>query len=128
MRKWCISKEFHFSASHQLRGLPPEHQCARMHGHNYILTVRLSGEKLRHPGFILDYGDLGFVKKMVDAMDHRHLNDLFPFNPTSELIIEELYALIWVELKPMIERGQNIQLEVGLSETPKTWAWFTKEN
>lgn len=36
-----ITKEFHFSASHQLTGLPEDHQCARLHGHNYIVEVEL---------------------------------------------------------------------------------------
>ena len=41
-----ITKEFHFSASHQLTALPAEHQCARLHGHNYIVVVELSAAEL----------------------------------------------------------------------------------
>lgn len=37
-----ITKEFHFSASHQLCRLPVDHQCARLHGHNYIVVVELA--------------------------------------------------------------------------------------
>ncbi len=33
---FTITKEFHFSASHQLSHLPEDHQCARLHGHNYV--------------------------------------------------------------------------------------------
>lgn len=40
-----IRKEFHFSASHQLTHLPPDHQCARLHGHNYIVVVELGHGK-----------------------------------------------------------------------------------
>ncbi|RWP82168.1 MAG: 6-carboxytetrahydropterin synthase QueD, partial [Mesorhizobium sp.] len=40
-----ISKEFHFSASHQLTSLPPNHQCARLHGHNYVVVVQLSAKE-----------------------------------------------------------------------------------
>ena len=39
-----ISKEFHFSASHQLFGLKEGHPCGRLHGHNYIVKIFLSGE------------------------------------------------------------------------------------
>lgn len=140
--KWTVYKEFHFSASHQLTGLPEEHQCARLHGHNYILAVRLNSSKLIKPGFVIDYGELGFVKYWADLFDHRHLNDLLGFNPTSERIIEYLYQVIRRELDTLIkqkndlyrkesngnELDMKVQLEVGLSETPKTWAWYTEED
>lgn len=119
---WEISKEFHFSASHQLGDLPESHQCARLHGHNYILVVRLSSPTLEGPGFVIDYGDLTFVKEWADRMDHRHLNDLFPFNPTSENTI----WFLWEEIRKSLDnRGfGHVKLAVGLSETPKTWAWY----
>ena len=138
--KWTIYKEFHFSASHQLTGLPEDHQCARLHGHNYILAVRISSDKLMKPGFVIDYGELGFVKYWADRMDHRHLNEVLNFNPTSERIIEFLYQVFSRELDEWFERkvqgaGERVpiewpvfKLEVGLSETPKTWAWYTEED
>ena len=30
-----LSKIFHFEAAHTLPNVPPDHQCARMHGHSY---------------------------------------------------------------------------------------------
>ena len=36
-----ISKEFYFSAAHALFGLPDDHPCTRLHGHNYVVTVHL---------------------------------------------------------------------------------------
>ena len=52
-----ISKEFHFSASHQLHGLKEGHPCGRFHGHNYIVKIFLSGEPNKD-GFVQDYGEL----------------------------------------------------------------------
>lgn len=122
---WTISKEFHFSASHQLTGLPDDHQCARLHGHNYILVVRLRSNTLRDPGFVLDYGDMTFAKQWVDDMDHRHLNDLFDFNPTSEHIVQyfQMRARWFLDALGLVDA----KIDVGLSETPKTWAWFNDE-
>ncbi|MGO8249243.1 6-carboxytetrahydropterin synthase, partial [Rhizobium johnstonii] len=34
-----ITKEFHLSSSHQLDHLPADHQCARLHCHNYVGIV-----------------------------------------------------------------------------------------
>ena len=48
-----ITKEFHFSASHQLFGLREGHPCARLHGHNYVVVVELAAEDLGPTGFEL---------------------------------------------------------------------------
>ena len=72
-----ISKEFHFSASHQLVHLPEGHQCARLHGHNYVVVVELTAEKLDPSGFVMDYGLLDPFGDWIKAVvDHRHLNDV----------------------------------------------------
>ena len=39
---YTIAKQFTFSASHQLDHLPEDHQCARLHGHNYVVEIVLS--------------------------------------------------------------------------------------
>ena len=57
-----ITKEFHFSASHQLSHLPDNHQCARLHGHNYIVIVELASKTLNAEGFVRDYGELKALK------------------------------------------------------------------
>ncbi|HBU96439.1 6-pyruvoyl trahydropterin synthase family protein, partial [Thalassospira lucentensis] len=40
---FTITKQFAFSASHQLAGLDADHPCSRLHGHNYIVEVELKG-------------------------------------------------------------------------------------
>lgn len=125
MMDYLIEKEFHFSASHQLFGLPEDHQCARLHGHNYILKIALGSTELDQVGFVLDYGELWFVKNAIDKLDHRHLNDLFDFNPTSELIC----AYFATEFGTFIAKQADWQhidyITVSLSETPKTWCHVT---
>lgn len=125
---YTIQKEFHFSASHQLSHLPDDHQCARLHGHNYILVVKISSNSLNRVGFVIDYGDLDFVKRFVDELDHRHLNRLFPFNPTSENICAYLHSLFLKRLYALdagLVSNSEFNLSIGLSETPKTWAWYS---
>lgn len=121
---FLINKEYHFSASHQLGGLPDDHQCARLHGHNYILTVELIAEYLDGVGFIVDYGELTFVKDVVDELDHRHLNDIFDFNPTAERMAEAL----WLQFAEVIrDNWTHVEhLGVYLSETPKTVAAYAR--
>lgn len=113
-----ISKEFHFSASHQLKGLPEDHPCARLHGHNYIVVVELESEALNHVGFVRDYRELGQLKSYIDdELDHRHLNDVLGDDQvTAELMAKHLYD--WCKAKWPETSA------VRISETPKTWAEY----
>ncbi len=113
-----ITKEFHFSASHQLCGLPEDHPCSRMHGHNYIVEVELSAPELDVNGFVLDYRALSPLKKWIDdSLDHRHLNDVFGHDMvTSERLAKEVFD--WA--KPKWEQVTAVRV----SETPKTWAEY----
>lgn len=118
-----ISKEFHFSASHQLHGLRPGHPCGRMHGHNYIVKVTLAGETLDERGFLLDYGDLKpFGQWLDDTLDHQHLNDILPMQPTAENMARA-FAQIAIDL---LEIPPTIKVSIAVSETPKTWAEWSE--
>ncbi len=44
---YTIAKRFTFSASHVIGGLPEEHPCARLHGHNYEVEVVLQSTTAR---------------------------------------------------------------------------------
>ncbi len=88
-----ISKKFTFSASHQLEGLPENHPCSRLHGHNYSVIVTLADKKLNKVGFVKDYRELESIKEYFDRVaDHKHLNDVFDFNPTAELLAAYFYS------------------------------------
>lgn len=113
-----IMKEFHFSASHQLHHLPADHQCARLHGHNYIVVVELAGDRLNTDGFVRDYHDLKPLKDYIDQQfDHRHLNDVLGERlTTAENLAQHFYD--WCKAR-FPETAA-----VRVSETPKTWAEF----
>ena len=77
-----ICKDFEFSASHHLEGLPARHQCARLHGHNYVVRVQLEAPLLDEVGFVFDYGELRDFKAWIDAtVDHRDLNEVLEKEP-----------------------------------------------
>lgn len=120
-----ISKEFAFSASHQLTHLPPSHQCARLHGHNYRVVVVL--EARDHDaldpatGFVRDYGALAPLKRLLDeSLDHRHLNDVLgsPQATTAEALARWLFEWCRAEWPEVVA--------VRVSETDKTWAEYSE--
>lgn len=115
---YTITKEFHFSASHQLKGLPEDHQCARLHGHNYIVEIEMRAEDLNPHGFVRDYLDLAAFKHYVDDhLDHRHLNDVLGDDGvTAERMARHFYD--WCHARwPEVSAAR-------VSETPKTWAEY----
>lgn len=120
---YSMSKDYAFSIAHQLEGLPAEHQCARMHGHNIIVRVILHG-KLDDVGFIVDYGRLaGFGAYLDEHYDHRNLNEVVLFNPTAELMAAHLLDHVLIPmLFKMPEWRRLDRAEVAWSETPKSWA------
>ncbi|VAW01777.1 6-carboxy-5,6,7,8-tetrahydropterin synthase [hydrothermal vent metagenome] len=113
-----ITKEFHFSASHQLKGLAEDHPCARLHGHNYIVVVELMAKALNAQGFVRDYHDLAELKRYIDDnLDHRHLNEVLGDDMvTAERLARHFYD--WCKAR-FFETSA-----VRVSETPKTSAEY----
>ena len=112
-----IKKEYHFSASHKLDNLPNDHQCAHLHGHNYVVVVELAAQQLNEYGFVRDYQDLEPLKAYIDDMfDHQHLNAVLDEPPTAEILARHFFN--WCR-----ERWPET-VAVKVSETPKTWAEF----
>ena len=115
---YWISKEFHFSASHQLRELPDYHQCGRLHCHNYIVGAELTGSELNQHGFLRDYQDLSPLKTYIDAeLNHRHLCDVLGHDQTTAERLTEYFYDWCLPLWPEVSA-------VKVSETPKTWAEY----
>ena len=115
---YIITKEYHFSASHQLHHLPDGHSCKRLHGHNYVAVVELQSDTLNQDGFVRDYNELNALKVYIDdTLDHRHLNDVLgDDHVTAECIAKHLYdwcAAKWPEVTA-----------VRIHETPKTSAEY----
>lgn len=114
---YAIRKHYTFAASHQLEGLPADHQCSRLHGHNYSVSLELASEALTPQGFVRDFGDLKRFKGYIDNyLDHRHLNHVLPFNPTAELLAAHLY-----EVADELWDGV---VAVAVEETGTSWAEY----
>ncbi len=115
---YTITKEFSFSASHQLFGLPDEHPCSRLHGHNYTVIVELRAMDLGACGFVRDYRELNaFRTYLEEKVDHRHLNDLFGNAfVTAEYLARHFFT--WCK-----DRWPEVSA-VRVGETPKTWAEY----
>lgn len=117
--------ETHFSAAHALKGYPGD--CARVHGHNWIIEVYVRCVKLDEIGIGIDFRDVKQgVKDVLAGLDHFNLNDLPAFkdiNPTSENIAKFLYK----ELSGKINSDMAKVSKVKVCETPGSGAFYWEE-
>lgn len=75
-----VKKSIEFAASHQIRfasgAIEP------LHGHNWTATIYCESEELDPDGFVVDF--CAIEKFILDNLDHRDLNEVLSFNPTTE--------------------------------------------
>ena len=120
-----IVVQSHFSAAHSLKGYPGN--CARTHGHNWIIEVYVRCRELNEIGIGIDFRDIKRnVEAVLEGLDHYHLNDLQPFrdqNPTSENIARYLYK----ELGARLNTEAVAVSRIKVSETPGAGAFYWEE-
>jgi 6-pyruvoyltetrahydropterin/6-carboxytetrahydropterin synthase len=121
---YVIARQFTFSASHQVTGLPDGHPCARLHGHNYVVEVQLAAQHLDDHGSVADFHELAPVRKYINShWDHRHLNDVLEEQPTAENLAHLLF--VWCEYQLAHHVSERMHA-VRVSETGSTWAEYRR--
>ena len=95
-----IFKEFRLESAHRLPNVPPEHKCARIHGHSFRVALHVRGEVDPRLGWVQDFADLkAAFAPLHDQLDHRYLNEVEGLeNPTSE----NLARWVWERLSPSL--------------------------
>jgi 6-pyruvoyltetrahydropterin/6-carboxytetrahydropterin synthase len=115
----------HFSAAHSLRGYPGN--CARTHGHNWIIEVFVKCRELDQIGIGIDFRDIKqSISDVLADLDHFNLNDLPAFekvNPTSENIARFLYRVLSGKLNSDVVKVSKVKV----SETPEAGAFYWEE-
>ena len=86
--EYVVTKEITWEASHKLEGAAG--MCDNMHGHSYRAQITFRGSNLDDHGFLID---LSVLNKITEALDHKHLNDVVPGNPTMENIAKFIVTL-----------------------------------
>ena len=114
-----------FSAAHFLAGYPGD--CARLHGHNWLIEVYVRCRDLDRLGMAIDFMEIKkAVQSVISHLDHANLNELAPFreiNPTSENIAKFLYQALGQQLN---SDGVTIS-KVKVAETPDAGAFYWEE-
>ena len=103
-----LERRFRFSASHLYRRPDWSEEenrarfgkCANLpgHGHNYRLFVTVEEEVDPQTGFIIDLGTLDSLvtAKVVDRLDHQHLNAALPEFGEGGKIPSSENLILWI--------------------------------
>lgn len=115
----------HFSAAHYLKGYQGD--CARLHGHNWIIEVFVRCRELNEIGIGIDFRDIKTsVKEVINEIDHFNLNELPAFkdiNPTSENIAKYLYYEIGKKFNSEVVSVSKVKV----SETPGAGSFYYED-
>lgn len=135
MPKVTVHRKAHFNAAHRL--FHPEWsdeknatvfgKCSNphYHGHNYDLTVSVTGEIDPITGFVMDLSVLRELIKseIEDAFDHKNLNvevaEFKTLNPT----VENIAVVIYNKLRAKIRT--SLDISVTLYETPRNFVTYS---
>ena len=116
-----IIVQHHFCAAHRLIGY--DGKCANIHGHNFVVEARITGDQLDNLGILVDFKDVkASLTSIIDVLDHQLLNDLPPFretNPSSENIAKYFYDQLARQLPAHVRL-----VEIRIQETPSYAATY----
>lgn len=132
--KVTISRNAHFNAAHRLHNdnLSDEENLRifgkcnnpHYHGHNYNLTVKVTGDIDPTTGYVIDMKILKEIiqEHVLDYLDHKNLNievkEFLTLNPTAENIC----VVIWNILREKLEK--KFALKVILYETERNFVEY----
>jgi 6-pyruvoyltetrahydropterin/6-carboxytetrahydropterin synthase len=116
-----LFKEFSFDAAHFLPNVPPDHKCARTHGHTYYVRIIIEGPIDPQLGWVMDFATIKSAwKPLEDQLDHFLLNDIPGLeNPTAENIA----IWIWDTLQPQLP----LMTAIEVKETPSSGVFYRGE-
>ena len=123
-----ISKDFVFSAAHQIR--MHGGKCERLHGHNWRIRVHARASKLDRLGMVVDFVDLQkVVAELCARFDHQNVNEVPPFtevNTTAENLARFFYEEANRRLAAM-EAGRVTVSKVEVWENEGSLAVYREE-
>ena len=135
-----LERTYAFSSSHRYfrpewspeRNLAVFGKCSNFpaHGHNYKLTVEVSGAVDRETGFAVNLPELdGLVRAVVvDRLDHAHINDAVPEFAAGEEIPTTENLAVWIAGEIATHLPQANRLEsVRLAEDDRLASKWTRE-
>ena len=121
-----LNKVFHFSAAHQYgnpalsdaENLVAFGEDLNVHGHNYELTISITGEVNPATGFLVDLGHVKDVVKqhVISLVDHSLIEKDIPWFKGKQPSTENMVVWMWEQIAANLKDGKLHRIR--LQETP----------
>jgi len=109
-----VSKDFVFSAAHQIR--MHGGKCERLHGHNWRIRVHARAGALNRIGMVIDFADLQkVVAELCARFDHQNMNEVAPFTEVNTTA-ENLSRFFYVEANRLLAAVEGGRVSVSMVE------------
>jgi len=130
-----VSRKAHFNAAHRLHNknwsdeknqkIFGKCNYQNYHGHNYELTVSVTGKINPETGYVIDMGELKKIIKneIEERLDHKNLNLDVPHFSNTIPSAENICIYIYDILRDNID--SQFKLSVRLYETPRNFVEYS---
>ena len=133
-----ITKQFKFCAAHKYwnpnwdkdKNYAVFGDDVKVHGHNYVLDVTITGPVNKESGFIFDIQDLKNIVKnnVIKKLDHSLIQEDVEWFEGKQPSTENLVLFIWENIESYINRPAKLY-KIKLRETPTIFTeYFGPEN
>ena len=122
-----ITKQFKFCAAHKYwnEAWDKDQNYAvfgddvKVHGHNYVLDITITGPINQDSGFIFDIQELKKIVniKVIDILDHSQIQEDVPWFKGKQPSTENLVTFIWEQITEHIKGPAQLH-KIKLRETP----------
>ncbi len=131
-----LNKIFHFCAAHRYGNedlSEAANQAAfgkdlQIHGHNYELTISVTGEVDPATGFLVDLGHLKQVvnEHVIQLVDHSQIEKDIPWFKGKQPSTENMVVWMWEQIDAHLNSGSLHR--VRLQETPTIYTDYYGPN
>ncbi len=107
-----LKLKHHFCAAHQLTNAYSEECNNSIHGHNFKVIVNVTTDRLEK-NMVTDFK---IIKEEINKLDHKNLNEILDFEPTSERIAKYLYDHIYKRIWEL-NKNRLLKIKIEVFET-----------
>ena len=128
-----ITKQFKFCAAHKYWNDSWNHNQnykvfgddVRVHGHNYILDITITGPVSEESGFIFDIQELKEIvsNNVIDIIDHSQIQEDIEWFSDKQPSTENLVLFIWQQIVGHIKTPAKLY-KIKLRETPSIFTEY----
>jgi len=117
---YILKLKTNFSAAHQQTNAYNNKCNASIHGHDWKVLVEMKTETLEN-NMVVDFEK---IKEVINELDHKNLNEVLDFEPTTELIAKYIFS----KLKDFLRNDNDTNIIVTVWESDNASVTYCEKN